>query len=372
MKKFLNFTSVLLILGLTIGLSSCKKENNNSTISVPEELAVANIGPDTATFTWTGEEEAYEIAIGTDNNISTVNAKTFVATGLTPETEYTWKVRAVNGTDYSEWVNGTAFTTLSSIVAPTGLVVENILGTMATFKWQGEAANYELAINDNTPISINGKNYQADDLTPSTNYTWKVRSVEDDKYSVWVNGPSFSTTADTDKIKVTFGNDPVWTPELVEAYHIFYGDSEFFAFLFAAVFDTNTNKYDIPFVEFTCDPEVGTTFYSEDNENDYIWYYDSDYDSRPVYHPIMGYTGNWWVDEGTTTITKVEDMQITGSMDVMLYDAYALIVQQNPDPEFRSLKINFKDVPYTTKVIEPESSPNNALSTAEIMNLVRK
>lgn len=78
------------------------------TVSLPDSSVTAF----SLTPTWTKEQNAdfYEIEFG-DMLYSTIRSNSFTLDGLTPETAYTLKVRAVNRDGYSEWTTASASTT---------------------------------------------------------------------------------------------------------------------------------------------------------------------------------------------------------------------------------------------------------------------
>lgn len=116
MKNFSAYLKVSLGLFLLTGLCACDDDKPGPEpgpdvqIAAPTALAVSNITETSAVLTWEGTTTTYEVSVGTQTQ--TVNAKTFTATGLTAETQYTWKVRATDGTNFSEYATGQPFTTL--------------------------------------------------------------------------------------------------------------------------------------------------------------------------------------------------------------------------------------------------------------------
>jgi len=84
-------------------------------VARPSDLAVALTQGDgtVATLSWLqgGDAAAWEICLNDDEtNLISANTNPFTLTGLTPETAYTAKVRAVKGSDKSEWSNAVTFT----------------------------------------------------------------------------------------------------------------------------------------------------------------------------------------------------------------------------------------------------------------------
>ena len=86
----------------------------------PTALTISNITSSTATVTWEGTADSYEIRlnVGVPESVST---NSYQYTGLMAETPYVVEVRSVCGTETSEWVE-TFFYTLAEdeeVVAPT-------------------------------------------------------------------------------------------------------------------------------------------------------------------------------------------------------------------------------------------------------------
>ena len=117
-----NFTKLLSIMLLACGVMciSCKPDPepepgtkptnpNPTTVAAPTNLNVTDITLESAKLTWTGTGTSYELQVGTTTYTST--STSYSLTGLQENTEYTWKVRAKKGNDFSAWTNGTKFKT---------------------------------------------------------------------------------------------------------------------------------------------------------------------------------------------------------------------------------------------------------------------
>ncbi len=199
-------TKIACTLALMCGvamLGSCEKEPGKTQPETPENptppaaptaLAVIGVTKTAATFTWSGTSTSYEISVG-DNITQTVDAKTITISTLTAQTQYVWKVRAKDGELYSEWANGTAFTTEDAVDVPTNLAVsaDDITDTSAIFTWEGSATTYEISIGTDITETVNAKTFTATTLAAETSYTWKVRAKDGELYSKWVNGTKFTT-----------------------------------------------------------------------------------------------------------------------------------------------------------------------------------
>ncbi len=115
-------------------------------VARPTGLAASEIGAKSAVLSWTekGEATAWEISLnGDEENLISADSNPFTLTDLTPETEYTAKVRAVNGAK-SNWSNEITFTTDVAFPAPTALAADGITATSANITWTGTADSYNL------------------------------------------------------------------------------------------------------------------------------------------------------------------------------------------------------------------------------------
>ena len=122
----------------TVNCSSCKK---------PANLQTSTLGPRFATLTWTAgaDETAWQVCINNDEeNLINVTAATYEMTGLTPETDYSVKVRSVCSAELqSNWAI-LDFTTTELCPAPSNITVSNITTTTADVAWEGIAEGYNL------------------------------------------------------------------------------------------------------------------------------------------------------------------------------------------------------------------------------------
>ncbi len=84
---------------------------------------------------------------------------------------------------------------LSSFNAPTDLRTGTLTATTASLSWAfiSVADGYNVIIGDGEPIMVYYPDYQAENLTAETSYTWKVQAVIGNHVSAWVDGPVFTT-----------------------------------------------------------------------------------------------------------------------------------------------------------------------------------
>lgn len=113
----------------------------------PTELAVSGVTFNSAQLSWTqaGEATQWEICLNDDEaNLIAADSNPFTLTGLTPETSYTAKVRAVVGEEKSKWSDAVSFTTLEQFPKPTNVTANNVTTNSVDVSWTGEADNYNL------------------------------------------------------------------------------------------------------------------------------------------------------------------------------------------------------------------------------------
>ena len=81
-----------------------------------------------------------------------------------------------------------------SCLKPTRVTASNVTAHEATITWTSNASDWEIQLNDETPIAVTEATYTFDSLDPETTYSVKVRTnCGDDGYSEWTNAVSFTT-----------------------------------------------------------------------------------------------------------------------------------------------------------------------------------
>lgn len=95
---------------------------------------------------------------------------------------------------------------LKPVVLPTNPRIEELSDVTVVLTWDGNSSGYEVEMNKEVLPATQSISYGLKGLTPETTYTWKVRSKEGQRYSEWVNGPDFTTTAIIDNTKNWQGN----------------------------------------------------------------------------------------------------------------------------------------------------------------------
>ena len=184
-------------------------------------LTATDITAHGATLTWSGDANTYTILDMSDSTVVTTQADTtYVITGLTSETQYTYGVVA-NCTIGSSDTVTVSFTTQISCMVPTGLVATLTSGdgTVATLGWteNGTATAWQICLNGDTAnlITATSNPYNFTGLTPETDYTVMVRANCDvNDQSAWSSAITFTPTnayfLTVNDSTATNGNVPIY------------------------------------------------------------------------------------------------------------------------------------------------------------------
>ena len=173
--------------------------------SVPKNI-MATAEQSSITLTWYSSPyaESYDIQI---DEKTTVNIKgmSYTNESLTPGTEHSYKIRAVNISGNGEWSNPVEISTLpqeqsgsttgAAIIANLAAVVTNKTVTLA---WQAVEANAQYDIEVDGVVIDNGKDtvYNHTGLKAETFHTYRVRTKNANGNSQWCAVLAISTLAD--------------------------------------------------------------------------------------------------------------------------------------------------------------------------------
>ena len=158
------------------------------------DLAVTDATYNTATLTWTGEGESYNLqyrtASGTWVMVENVTSS-YTLEELTSNTNYEVQVQNNCGTDgLSDWSNLVTFTTLTC-PAPTELTVTNTTKHTAVLSWieNGSATEWQMMVNNDEDnlINVTVNPFILDNLAAETEYTVMVRANCGGTWSDWSN-----------------------------------------------------------------------------------------------------------------------------------------------------------------------------------------
>jgi phosphodiesterase/alkaline phosphatase D-like protein len=184
--------------------------------TAPSNLTATTVSATQINLSWTdnaNNESAYLVERSTDGVIFTqvaslgANVTIYSNTGLTPATQYSYRVRAMNSAGNSGY-SSTANTTTLDVppAAPTGLTATTISATQIDLSWTDNANNesgylVERSIDgvNFTQIASLGANvatYLNTGLTPATQYYYRVRATNS------AGSSDYSSTANTTTLDV--------------------------------------------------------------------------------------------------------------------------------------------------------------------------
>jgi titin len=178
--------------------------------AAPSNLAAVAASSTSINLTWidnAANETSFQLQRSTNNggnwttiNNPAANATAYANTGLTANTTYWYRIRAVNAAGNSAWSNVASVTTPGAggvPVAPSNLRVTTVTRTSITLAWNDNSTDetdFQIqrstdGINftnlGNSPANATGGTDSA--LTPNTNYWYRVRARNAAGNSAWSN-----------------------------------------------------------------------------------------------------------------------------------------------------------------------------------------
>ncbi len=217
----------------------------------PVNLSV-KAGSRTAVLSWTenGEATAWEICLdGDEDNLIAADSNPFTLTGLTPETDYTVKVRAINGMEKSKWSKTADFTTDIAFPAPTELAAESVTNKSAVITWTSDA-------------SATGTMLKYASFNHPTDLEWN--QYDDDTYKgnlggsfgTWIWGVMYPAITGNALTKVSIYESSLFNTEDITIYIAEGGDDEPETYLYE---ETITPEAADAFHEITLGTPIGLT-----------------------------------------------------------------------------------------------------------------
>jgi hypothetical protein len=158
--------------------------------SKPSGLSVTNVTYNSATLNWIGSADNFEVAVKATTEATwpapvAVSGATFYdATGLVPETQYQYMVRAICDAEaglISDWVSGTFTTDELPCLEPTDLEVDPGYAT-ATLTWNAGGAETEWTVrvwnsSVDTTYHATATTFTVTNLSQNTAYNAAVKSI---------------------------------------------------------------------------------------------------------------------------------------------------------------------------------------------------
>ena len=166
-------------------------------VLTPSNLVASDVAKRSAVLSWTenGDATAWELCVNDDEvNLIPADSNPFILEGLTPETEYTVKVRAIRGEKKSRWSDAASFTTGIAWPTPTDLAASKVTATTAEISWtadtdatsaelqwvEGDAGEKTWYKYDNgtfsTSVGLGGGTFQWGVMFPAGSYTGNTLS----------------------------------------------------------------------------------------------------------------------------------------------------------------------------------------------------
>jgi uncharacterized delta-60 repeat protein len=186
---------------------------NTFQLIAPANLA-ANQNYSNLAFDWTDAFGATSYEIDIDVSQSFTSSQTFTSStsnytgnSLLPNTQYYWRVRASDGTNWGVYSNVWSFTTNSlenfNLISPANSSTNQEYSSLI-LDWSDNvgASNYELQIDTTQSFTTSPLTYTTTNSTytvtllPSKTYYWKVRAANGTNWGQWTTVWSFTTKAD--------------------------------------------------------------------------------------------------------------------------------------------------------------------------------
>ena len=178
--------------------------------TTPSQLTATEIGNDHVTLSWSGDADQYAVYMSGDaSGYYTTSDTTIVISGLSGDSEYSFQVRSLCGTDSSELTPALNVTTLSDPVEPcempTGLSAGESLDTggdhsiMLTWVYDENVTlwnvQYKKENEDWITETVNVNSYQINNVITDVPYYARVQAVcGDENTSDWSDTVGFMIT----------------------------------------------------------------------------------------------------------------------------------------------------------------------------------
>ena len=168
------------------------------------------------TLTWNkvSNADSYQIYInenGTWTKLTDTTGTSYTATGLSANTSYQFRIRAVKNGKYSAWTNHTASTKAAAVPKPsavTGFKASTITTNSITLAWNKatNADSYKLEMKVDGAwkelTTTTGTSYTVKNLSPNTSYEFRIRGVKG-TVSGATTTETFTTAKEPNPDKVT-------------------------------------------------------------------------------------------------------------------------------------------------------------------------
>ncbi|MCR3760143.1 hypothetical protein KYB31_14285 [Clostridium felsineum] len=167
------------------GIGEWTTLTKGTTITIVSNVT-SSVSSTSITASWAAVVGAISYDIEVDGKVITgITSNSYVITGLTPGTDYSYKVRVVTSAGISDWSQLVTETTIGVVNNVTAVLNNNSM----TVSWTAAsgAASYDIEVNGTIISGITGTNYVITGLTPGTTYTYKVRVNTSNGIGDWSN-----------------------------------------------------------------------------------------------------------------------------------------------------------------------------------------
>ncbi|URZ01538.1 fibronectin type III domain-containing protein [Clostridium felsineum] len=167
------------------GIGEWTTLTTGTTITIVSNVT-SSVSSTSITASWVAVVGAISYDIEVDGKVITgITSNSYVITGLTPGTDYSYKVRVVTSAGISDWSQLVTETTIGVVNNVTAVLNNNSM----TVSWTAAsgAASYDIEVNGTIISGITGTNYVITGLTPGTTYTYKVRVNTSNGIGDWSN-----------------------------------------------------------------------------------------------------------------------------------------------------------------------------------------
>ncbi len=207
---FYNVDTNSVVAGTSLSIQFTLTESQADTApTAPSGLTAQAPSSDQVELAWTDNadnESMYEIERdGTSLTVLPVDSTVYFDANLAANTEYCYRVRALNDTGESTWTSEVCVTTASepveTINPPTNPVAQAVDSNQIEFTWVDNADNETMVEIERdgvglTVLPVDSIIYFDTSLTPETQYCYRVRAVNDTAQSAWSDSQCATTLAD--------------------------------------------------------------------------------------------------------------------------------------------------------------------------------
>jgi hypothetical protein len=184
-------------------------------ISAPTELKAQFNNDGDVQLSWTGGASDYsydvEVSNGTDPSThTTLQGTTYLYdTDGKPVGQYTWRVRARKGDNYSAWSSETFnIDAAGAVSTPSGLSHRFEDNSDVTLLWSSvNADGYEIDVNGTTYTATTNQLALGSNAISAGEYAWKVRAQKGSDYSQWSTAVTFEVLSRPIKLTTTKNSD---------------------------------------------------------------------------------------------------------------------------------------------------------------------